>query len=350
MLGPAAAVADETVIALAVGLSRESGKALAANSANNYAGPWRKFLGWWRARGLPGTVYDIPPALVGLYLYSLYVAARQDGVGEGRVRQASGAIHHHFTAAGLESPTNHPSCSIVRQLAAKGLAPRHFHRDALQLEDLRAFISKHGGPGARLLPLMMCAAVSLMFFGFLRFDDMAEVCVHSDLLIIAESHMEVFLPRSKADQVWKGAWVVVGRIGGPVCPVGLVSRLLAEGGYRRSPRTDNEDVGPLLRAVQHNKAGGRLRRLVGTTDKPVWSMPYNTFRERLAEMCGEAGIPGRITPHSMRIGGNSEAADRGVPEEVRRTHGRWLSARMVDLYTRRTVDGAIGLTQRLGLH
>jgi hypothetical protein len=97
--------------------------------AASYAGPWRLFLIWWRSRDLPGAVYDTPPAL-GLYLYSVYISAAEDGVGEGRVRLANAALQHHFKAAGRESPTLHPISSIVRQLAAKKLVPRHFHRDA----------------------------------------------------------------------------------------------------------------------------------------------------------------------------------------------------------------------------
>ncbi|KXZ42237.1 hypothetical protein GPECTOR_177g232 [Gonium pectorale] len=64
-------------------------------------------------------------------------------------------------------------------------------------------------------------------------------------------------------------------------------------------------------------------------------------------MCSEAGITTHITPHSLRIGGNSAAVDNGVPAEVRRAHGRWLLPGMVDLYTRRSPDTGIDLTRRM---
>ena len=122
------------------------------------------------------------------------------------------------------------------------------------------------------------------------------------------SHLEVFVPRSKTDQLWQGSWVVVGRTGSPLCPVDLVERLLAAGGYRTEPSCPGEDVGPLLRTVQWTNTGGRLQRLVGTATNPVAAMSYSAFRARLQRMCLEADIPGHITPHSMRIGGNNEAA------------------------------------------
>ncbi|KXZ42260.1 hypothetical protein GPECTOR_173g206 [Gonium pectorale] len=155
------------------------------------------------------------------------------------------------------------------------------------------------------------------------------------------------LPGSKTDQLWDGAWVVVGRLGGPVYPVGLVERLLRQGAYRRSPSHPREDVGPLLRVVQHTRDGGRLQRLVGTLEHPVYSTSYTAFSEALAAMCVEAGIAAHTTPHSMRIGGNSTAAANGVPAEVRRAHGRWLSPSMVDLYTRRSPGAGIDLTRRM---
>ncbi|KXZ42170.1 hypothetical protein GPECTOR_191g302 [Gonium pectorale] len=347
LLGSLADEADDALNALAARFSQEADLALAASSLRQYLTPWRAFVKRWKLRRLPGTVYDVPPVVVGLYLYSVYISAAADGIGEGRVRAASGAIHAFFTAAGVTSPTSHPTCRTARRLAAKYLVPRPFRRDAFTSADLARLVGTFGGPVTGLRHLMMCAAVAIMFFGFLRFDDLAEVCVHTDLLIITESHMEIFLPRSKTDQLWKGAWVVVGRVGGAACPVGLTERLLERGAYRCSPSQPQEDVGPLLRVVQYTRTGGRLQRLVGTLAEPVYSNTYSAFAEALAQMCSKAGIPTHITPHSLRIGGNSAAAANGVPAEVHRAHGRCLSPDMVDLYTRRSPDAGIDLTRRM---
>ena len=349
LLGPAAATADREVLALAQQFVAAAGSSLAATTQGQYEQPWQAFLRWWQDRRLPGTVYDTPPALVGLYLFAIYRSAQEDSVGPGRVRLASAAIHHHFSAIGRPSPTEHPLGGVARALASRHLVPQQRRRDAFTATHLATFLGKFGGGDADLLQLMMCTAVALGFFAFLRYDDLAEVCVHSDLLLLTPSHLEVFLPRSKTDQRWQGSWVVVGRTGTPLCPVALVERLLAAGGYRTTPSGPDEDVGPLLRTVQHTSAGGRLQRLVGTAQQPVRAMSYTAFRERLTRMCLAARIPEHITPHSLRIGGNSEAAARGVPAELRMAHGRWLSPQMVALYTRREPAAAIDLARRLGL-
>ena len=66
-------------------------------------------------------------------------------------------------------------------------------------------------------------------------------------------------------------------------------------------------------------------------------------------MCDAVGIDSGIMPHSMRIGGNSAAADHGVSEEARKAHGRWKSDEMVQLYTRRGEEAALEVTRNLGL-
>ncbi|EFJ47777.1 hypothetical protein VOLCADRAFT_91709 [Volvox carteri f. nagariensis] len=83
------------------------------------------------------------------------------------------------------------------------------------------------------------------------------------------------------------------------------------------------DVGPLLRRVKATQQGHQLQQRTGSVQSPIPSLSYTSFREKLAAMCSAVGIKRGIMPHSMRIGGNSAAAARGVSEEARKAHGRW---------------------------
>ncbi|KXZ41262.1 hypothetical protein GPECTOR_594g664 [Gonium pectorale] len=197
---------------------------------------------------------------------------------------------------------------------------------------------------------MMVATLAIMFAGFLRFDDAAEICVHSDLLIIMDTHMKVFIPRSKTDQLMTGSWVTIARVDGPCCPVGLTERLLSRGGYKRLPDTAGEDVGPLLRAVQWTRAGGRLSGPPSVAPgQRLYSLWYSAFWTRLQKVKPSAGISEFVKPHSARIGGNSTAARNGVPAELRQAHGRWRTSEMVHHYTRRDLPSKLEVTRRLGL-
>eukprot|EP00198_Chlamydomonas_reinhardtii_P013747 XP_001703084.1 predicted protein [Chlamydomonas reinhardtii] len=279
---PGSHAADTECQALAAQLAEEAPLSRRPATHSQYGGPWRSFL-----------------------------ACRVDVAGK--------AIAFHYSLAGLPNPAAAESCANVRATAARRLQVQRLHREAMSAADLAAVLCAHAGPGAPLLRLMMATTVALMFYGFLRFDDMAEVSVHADLLLITPRHMAIFIPRSKTDVAMDGQWVHIARLPhlGGFCPVALTERLLRQGAYRRLPAAADEDVGPLLRTVQYTAAGGRLQRLVGTRASPVFSMSYGAFRSNFLARLREAGVSGNIKPHSMRIGGNSAAADAGVPASLR---------------------------------
>ncbi|EFJ44039.1 hypothetical protein VOLCADRAFT_95718 [Volvox carteri f. nagariensis] len=56
---------------------------------------------------------------------------------------------------------------------------------------------------------MMVAAISVMFAGFLRFNDLAHISLKHDLLTLHDTHIAIRLPRSKTDQEGKGQTVGV---------------------------------------------------------------------------------------------------------------------------------------------
>ncbi|EFJ46156.1 hypothetical protein VOLCADRAFT_105719 [Volvox carteri f. nagariensis] len=290
-------------LSLATQFAQVAGQTLAPRTSNDYARSWEPFREWWVARRLPGSIYDTPGELVALYLLSLLNSSKEDKVGPGRVRTASAAISSYFRLAGRAPPTEHPACSIVRDLAEKQLQGRKLERDALEPADVTVLARLVGGPEPPLDLLMTVTAIVVMFAGFFRFDDAAEISVHEDLLVITATGMDVFIPRSKTDQQRRGHWVPIARVGGAVCPVGLTERLLTLGGYKRRPDTPDEDVGPLLRPVQWKGPGG----------------------------------------------GNSTAADRGVPADLHKAHGRWRSDAMVQHYTWRDGEAKLSVSRSLGL-
>ncbi|EFJ40564.1 hypothetical protein VOLCADRAFT_108091 [Volvox carteri f. nagariensis] len=257
-----------------------------------------------------------------MYLMHVYQTAQADEVGPGRVAGASAAIACHFFLAGRPSPTEHPACNLVRDLGRRTLQGKKLHRESMQPEHVRMLAAHFAGPDASLPDLMMVAAISVMFAGFLRFNDLAHISVKSDLLTLHDTHMAITLPRSKTDQEGKGQTIRIARVGGVACPVGLTERLLALGNYVRVPSSPVEDVGPLLRRVKATQQGQQLQQRTGSVQSPIPSLSYTSFREKLAAMCSAVGIKRGIMPHSMRIGGNSAAAARGVSEEARKAHGR----------------------------
>jgi len=294
-------------------------------------------------------IYTVEPEIVAMYLTHVFMTAEVDEVGHRRVAIASAAIACNFFLAGRPSPTDHPACSLVREISKRTLHASKLNRGSMQPEHIRSLVARFAGADASLPDLMIVVCVVIMFAGFLRFSDIAQVSVRHDLLVLAKTHMLLAIPKSKTDQAGQGHTTRIARIGGPTCPVALTERLLTLGAYRRTPISATEDVGPLLRRVKKTAHGHALQRTSGTTKSPIPCLSYTSFREKFQSMCCEIGIDRGIMPHSMRIGGNSAAAAHGVSEEARKAHGRWKSSEMVQLYTRRREEEALEVTRSLGL-
>ncbi|EFJ39999.1 hypothetical protein VOLCADRAFT_100250 [Volvox carteri f. nagariensis] len=159
-----------------------------------------------------------------MYLIYVYQTAQADEVGLGRVTGASTAIACHFFLAGRPSATEHPACNLVRDLGRRTL-----HGKKLQPEHVRMLAAHFAGPDASLPDLMRVAAISVMFAGFLRSNDLAHISLKHDLLTLHDTHMAITLPRSKMDQEGKEQTVQITCMRGVAWPVGLTERLLALG-------------------------------------------------------------------------------------------------------------------------
>ncbi len=316
----------------------------AQSTIASYSGPWQQFQQWLASR--PHHCHlqpvQVPGDVVAMYLMHLLDTSRTDGIGPSRVLTASNAISCFTGMHGLEPPTSHPLCVAVRELARRLLHPTRVHKDAVDAKDIHQLVAHFIQPATTLLDLMHVTAIVVMYAGMLRFDDLAEICVHEDLLKILPTHMEIFIPRSKTDQHWEGVWATISAMpGSPVCPVALVTRLLAVGQYRTQPSVSGEDVGPLLRPVRMISGKHVLGRLVGTTQQPVLTTSYDTFRKRVAELFAMAGVRKHITPHSMRIGGATEAAAAGCPDRLIMKFGRWKSEPVKNGYVRESLDALL---------
>ena len=335
---------------LALELANRAHGARASSTVAQYKEPWREFQVWAARMGTPAdNTLDVQPELVAMYLMYVYQSAEADEVGHGRVSIASAAIACNFFLAGQPSPTDLPACALVRELSKRTLHTRKLNRGSMQPEHIRAIALRFAGPDALLPDLMMVVSIAIMFAGFLRFSDLAQISVQHDKLVIGDTHMAFEIPRSKTDQVGKGHTLRIARVGGPACPVGLTERLLTLGAYTRVPGPSAEEVGPLLRRVKISAHGHALQQITGAAGSRIPGLSYTSFREKFRAMCDAVGIDRGIMPHSLRIGGNSTAAAHGVPEEARKAHGRWKSDEMVRLYTRKNEDAALEVTRNLGL-
>ena len=206
------------------------------------------------------------------------------------------------------------------------------------------------GPQANLKNMMAVAGFALAFCGFLRFDELAEVDMHHELMVFLPTHVRLFIRRSKTDQHMSGTWVFIARLpSSEFCPVALLEQVLQLGQYLRTPSHEQQDVGPFLHAVSHTRNGYVLQQIVGSLDQPIRSLSYTTVREKLLSLCLEVGITKRIGLHSLHIGGVLSAAEGGLSDRLCKKGGRWVSKHVKDAYIRESLDNILSISRSVGL-
>ena len=157
--------------------------------------------------------------------------------------------------------------------------------------------------------VMRWAACCLGFFGFLRAGEFTVNGTFDPTLHLTMSDVQVdfstnpqsfriFIKCSKTDPFRKGCFIFLGRGSFPLCPVVSLTNYL----HLRGPGT-----GPLF--IYQN----------GT---PLSRSQLSSFLQTTLQ---SAGIPGKFSGHSFRIGAATTAARKGLPDHLINTMGLWSS-------------------------
>ena len=178
--------------------------------------------------------------------------------------------------------------------------------------------------------VMLWAACCLGFFGFLRagefttnssFDPSVDL-TPADLQVDSSTNPQsfrVFIKCAKTDPFRRGCFIFLGRGTAPLCPVSALTSYLHLRGPGIVPLFIFQDGRPLSRAL--------LSSFLQTTLQA-------------------AGIPGKFSGHSFRIGAATTAAQRGVPDHLIKTLGRWSSEAYL-LYVHTPVDTILSVAGRI---
>jgi hypothetical protein len=182
------------------------------------------------------------------------------------------------------------------------------------------------------------------------YSDAVSILVHEDLLRFVPSSsrggyegMLMFIPRSKTDQSWNGAWVAVGATGGDLCPVYWTRFLLKRGRYITSHIDPTVDCGPLLRAVSlapkgHADYPGYVLAQVISKHGPIACLSHSYFLRSSRLLLLEAGVDIQFGLHSLRSGGATAANLAGIPSNLVCQHGRWKLGRTMEDHYLKTHD------------
>ena len=236
--------------------------------------------------------------------------------------------------AGIPSPTDNPIVGAVRaaskRILGTGIVNRKEPISSSVIHDVISHSNLENHVELRNITWYV-----LSFAGFFRFDDVSRIR-RSDIFF-NEGFMVIKVPKSKNDQLRRGDEVVISELPSPACPVKLLKKYLAK--FQIPP--DSRDL--IIRPISKGKDSCKLI----TPNKPI---SYSTMRQAFRRDLKTIGAdPSKFGLHSLRSGGATMAANRGVSDRVFQRHGRWKSAQSKDMYVDDDLDQRLSFSKFLGL-
>jgi integrase len=187
-----------------------------------------------------------------------------------------------------------------------------------------------------LKDLRIAAMMLLGYAGFLRYDELSSLKICD--VVWCHSHIKLFIERSKTDQFREGAWVVIAPTGRPTCPVNMLHQYLKCAGI-----SDLQSNDFLFRPITYLKSSGLFTLRKG-------KVSYSRCREIFKEALESIGIDSsKFGLHSLRSGGASAAAERGVPDRLLLRQGRWKSETSKNMYVKESLSNKLVVSLNVGL-
>ena len=285
-----------------------------ASTRRNYEGAWRLFARWAGREGF--SALPAKPETVAAYL----AERAADGLSPASLRMDRAAIRHHHSEAGHANPADNEGVrrvmrGLTRRAAQEGRTPRQAAAlTAKALEAIRATAHlRRTGPGgrtegprtARRRGRVDVALISVMRDAMLRRGEAAAL-TWADVEFRSDGSARVTVRRSKSDQDGNGATLYVGRA--------AATELRAIHGPDASP-------GAPVFGLHTGKA----------------------VSKRIGKAARAAGLVGRFSGHSPRIGMTRDLVASGAGVAAVQVAGRWASPQMPSYYARAELagDGAV---------
>ena len=250
---------------------------------------------------------------------------------------SAGVIQYVFfhNACGVSNPCKSAFLLAIlegcKRVASK---PSKLNRVPILPEHLVTLVNRFATPSASLGDIRDVCFCLLAFAGFLRFDELSRLR-WSDISFF-QDHIELYVSKSKVDQLGEGCTLVIASTGTPHAPALCCSVMPLWLGVIliRLSLFFKTLVFPLLRVIPFS----------GT------SLSYTRAREVVLAKFRAIGVDtSGIGLHSLRIGGALAALNSGVPDHVIKNHGRWKSDSAKDLYCRENLRRQLLATSRIGL-
>ena len=309
-------------------------QSIAESSTNSYRSGWNQWIAFLaKLREQPtGEVDPYGPSEDDLLRYVASMTLAREGKPKGlavrTVRSYLSAIAHYHAISGRDDPRS----GLVRLGKLLTGLKRHRGVDSTPkrpitislLKEMKKYI-----PTGTLEGATHWAALCMGVHGLFRLGELLPPAAekrpltHGDVRWVSEDHAVVTLRRSKTDPFGKGVAVNLFATGDATCPLTALKDVWARQFKANLPTGDDAPV---------------FRNAAGIVDKKSVIALMKRVVALVAKEFPELGLVSKhFAGHSLRRGGATSLALRGVRESVLRMLGRWKSD-AVNLYIEVPVD------------
>lgn len=268
-------------------------------------------------------------------LYLIYIARNYKSAS--KIEEATHAITWAHNLAGFSNPCDSILVKNIKEGCLRDTGHSVTKKDPITPEILSSIISIFGSNQASLFELRTCSIFLLGYAGFLRFSEI--VNIQRSHVSFKESHLKLFIGKSKTDVYSEGNYVYISRTNSPNCPVALLQRYLTMSGIEENS-TDY-----IFRQLSFCKKSGiyKLR-------KHNVPLSYTRVREIVLSALKTLGLDyTKFGVHSLRSGGATAAAASGVNDRLFKKHGRWKTDKAKDGYVHENLESKLSVTKNLGI-
>lgn len=254
-----------------------------------------------------------------------------------KLDEAYYAISWTHKLAGLTDPCKSSLCISVKEGAQRTSGHTIVNKkEPITPEILQKIVSLYAKENSSLSDVRISCMCLIGYAGFLRFSELVNIR-RSDIHL-HNTHVSLFIEKSKTDKYREGNTVHVSRTTNTTCPVKMIEKYLD---LSKIDSTSNEFI---FRSLSFCKKSGSY---ILRGDKPL---SYTRAREILLSALESIGLDkSKFGLHSLRSGGATAAAAAGTEDRLFKKHGRWASESAKDGYVKENILDKLSVSRNLGI-
>ena len=283
-----------------------------ASTIGVYGGEYRRLAEYCKDAGK--SIFELGEKEVMLYL----ISRSKSGVSEAQLKQALAVVALIYEVCGFQSPSRSPLVVNVKKGIVKQVnkSKKFVERVGMTKSKLmKIFYAYYDSDFGKVLPenRRFLIMKTICFLGAKRFNDIQKLR-RRDVIVGEDGRVKIWLARSKTDAMGAGCHFTLTK-----SRMGSVSVTALVEWYLRSLGDVGED-GYVFPVFRKGKA------------VETQAVSYCAARKQLLKERVLLGL-GRVSWHSGRIGGATEASKKGLSRSVVMRAGGWRSS-AVDSYIR----------------